>query len=132
MDPSRLETRANLFEFRKRTAGIVSLLLLAQFGLAGCLRDRAGEWGAIEPRKLDPGKANEALAVDRHEAPRDVAGASASDAEAYGRFCRALLERGVYPPASQFEAWFPSLAHDEESIELTLAAAAEAFEQALA
>ena len=26
-------------------------------------------------------------------------------------WCRALLARGVYPPPSQFEAWFPSLAH---------------------
>jgi glutamate-1-semialdehyde 2,1-aminomutase len=62
---------------------------------------------------------------------RDFAGASASDTAAYGRFCRSLLERGVYPPASQFEAWFPSLAHDDEAIELTLAAAAEAFRQAI-
>jgi glutamate-1-semialdehyde 2,1-aminomutase len=64
------------------------------------------------------------------EAPRDFAGSSACDGEAYARFCRALLARGVYPPASQFEAWFPSLAHDDEAIELTLAAASEAFEEA--
>ena len=44
----------------------------------------------------------------------DFAGASACDTEAYGRFCRALLDRGVYPPPSQFEAWFPSLAHDAD------------------
>ena len=29
-------------------------------------------------------------------------------------WCRELLSRGVYPPPSQFEAWFPSLAHTEE------------------
>ena len=60
---------------------------------------------------------------------RDFAGASASDSSAYARFCRALLERGVYPPASQFEAWFPSLAHDDETIEVTTGAAAEAFRE---
>ena len=60
--------------------------------------------------------------------PRDFADASACDLDAYGRFARALLDRGVYPPASQFEAWFVSLAHDEAAIERTLAAAAEAFE----
>jgi glutamate-1-semialdehyde 2,1-aminomutase len=65
------------------------------------------------------------------EPVRDFAGASSCDAAAYGRFCRALLERGVYPPASQFEAWFPSLAHDDESIDRTIEAAAEAFEQAI-
>jgi glutamate-1-semialdehyde 2,1-aminomutase len=61
------------------------------------------------------------------EPVRDFAGASACDLEAYGRFCRALLERGVYPPASQFEAWFVSLAHDEASIDRTAEAAREAF-----
>ena len=64
-------------------------------------------------------------------APRNFAEASACDLEAHARFCRALLERGVHPPPSQFEAWFPSLVHDDESIELTLAAAAEAFAEAL-
>ena len=43
------------------------------------------------------------------------------------RWCRALLARGVYPPPSQFEAWFPSLAHGREHVERTVAAAAEAF-----
>jgi glutamate-1-semialdehyde 2,1-aminomutase len=58
---------------------------------------------------------------------RDFAGALACDLEAYGRFCRALLERGIYPPASQFEAWFVSLAHDEAAIDRTAEAASEAF-----
>ena len=65
------------------------------------------------------------------EAPRDFAGASACDLDAYGRFARALLDRGIYPPASQFEAWFVSLAHDEAAIERTVDAAAEAFAEAL-
>ncbi|MFL5906894.1 MAG: glutamate-1-semialdehyde 2,1-aminomutase [Solirubrobacterales bacterium] len=67
----------------------------------------------------------------RDEPVSDFASASACDAEAYGRFCRALLDRGVYPPASQFEAWFPSLAHDAEAIGQTLEAAARAFDEAL-
>jgi glutamate-1-semialdehyde 2,1-aminomutase len=62
---------------------------------------------------------------------RDFDSARASDTAAYGRFCRALLDRGIYPPASQFEAWFPSLAHDHEAIDRTIAAAGEAFELAL-
>jgi glutamate-1-semialdehyde 2,1-aminomutase len=66
------------------------------------------------------------------EPVRDFAGAAAADPDAYARFCRALLDRGVYPPPSQFEAWFPSLAHDSESVERTLEAASEAFELALA
>jgi glutamate-1-semialdehyde 2,1-aminomutase len=62
---------------------------------------------------------------------RDFAAASASNTAAYGRFCRAMLDRGVYPPASQFEAWFPSLAHDEAVLAQTIDAAAEAFPQAV-
>jgi glutamate-1-semialdehyde 2,1-aminomutase len=62
---------------------------------------------------------------------RDFAGAQACDATAYGRFCRAMLDRGIYPPASQFEAWFPSLAHDEPAIDATIEAAAESFQLAI-
>ena len=40
----------------------------------------------------------------------DYAEAAACETDAYGAWCRGLLSRGVYPPASQFEAWFPSLA----------------------
>ena len=61
------------------------------------------------------------------EPVRDFEGASACDLDAYGRFCRALLDRGIYPPASQFEAWFVSLAHDDAAIERTVEAATEAF-----
>jgi glutamate-1-semialdehyde 2,1-aminomutase len=57
--------------------------------------------------------------------------ASVVDAEAYGRFFRAMLERGVYLPPSPFEAWFPSLAHGEQELERTIVAARESFEAAL-
>jgi glutamate-1-semialdehyde 2,1-aminomutase len=63
----------------------------------------------------------------RDEPVVDYAGAQACDAEAYGAWCRALLARGVYPPPSQFEAWFPSTAHTGEHLERTLEAAAAAF-----
>ncbi len=62
----------------------------------------------------------------------DFAAASACDLEAHARFCRAMLERGIYPPPSQFEAWFVSLAHDEAAIERTIEAAAESLDEALA
>jgi glutamate-1-semialdehyde 2,1-aminomutase len=58
-------------------------------------------------------------------------GATACDHEAHARFCRAMLDRGVYTPPSQFEAWFVSLAHEEDAIERTLAAAAESLDEAL-
>jgi glutamate-1-semialdehyde 2,1-aminomutase len=55
------------------------------------------------------------------------ADARACDHAAYGAWCRELLALGVYPPASQFEAWFPSLAHTPEHVERTVEAAATAF-----
>jgi len=61
----------------------------------------------------------------------DYAGAQACDLEAYGSWCRHLLARGVYAPPSQFEAWFPSLAHGPEHVERTVEAAAAAFREAL-
>ena len=64
------------------------------------------------------------------EAPvHDYAAAAACDTEAYGAWCRALLARGVYPPPSQFEAWFPSLAHTPDHVARTVEAAAAAFEE---
>jgi glutamate-1-semialdehyde 2,1-aminomutase len=60
-------------------------------------------------------------------APRDLREAQACDIAAYGHFCRELLARGVYAPPSQFEAWFPSLAHSAEHVEQTLEAARAAF-----
>ena len=54
--------------------------------------------------------------------------ATACDTEAYARFARALLEDGVYPPPSQFEAWFTGLAHGDDE----LARAREAFARAAA
>jgi glutamate-1-semialdehyde 2,1-aminomutase len=61
------------------------------------------------------------------EPVRDYAGAAACDTDAYAAWCRALLARGVYPPPSQFEAWFPSLAHTHEHVARTLEVAAAAF-----
>jgi glutamate-1-semialdehyde 2,1-aminomutase len=53
--------------------------------------------------------------------------ARSCDLDAHAAWCRELLSRGVYPPPSQFEAWFPSLAHTPEQIERTVEAAASAF-----
>jgi glutamate-1-semialdehyde 2,1-aminomutase len=61
----------------------------------------------------------------------DFATATACDLDAHAKYCRGLLERGVYAPPSQFEAWFPSLAHDEATVDRTVEAAAEAMAEAL-
>jgi glutamate-1-semialdehyde 2,1-aminomutase len=58
---------------------------------------------------------------------RDFDDARSCDLDAHARWCRELLSRGVYAPPSQFEAWFPSLAHTAEHIERTVESAAAAF-----
>jgi glutamate-1-semialdehyde 2,1-aminomutase len=65
----------------------------------------------------------------RERPVRSLADAQACDVAAYAAWCRGLLSRGVYPPPSQFEAWFPSLAHTPEQIERTLVAAQAAFRE---
>ncbi len=95
-------------------------------GLASGLRDAAAGAGIALQVQSVPGL----LTPFFSERPvENYAQAAACDLDQYGAWCRALLARGVYPPASQFEAWFPSLAHSEEDIERTVTAAGEAFEE---
>jgi glutamate-1-semialdehyde 2,1-aminomutase len=58
---------------------------------------------------------------------RNYAEAAKSDTAAFGRFHRAMMDRGVWLPPSQFEAAFMSTAHGEEEVQATIAAAREAF-----
>jgi glutamate-1-semialdehyde 2,1-aminomutase len=58
---------------------------------------------------------------------RDLQSALKADTAAYGRFFNGMLARGIYPPPSQFEAWFLSGAHTARDVELTLKAAREAL-----
>jgi glutamate-1-semialdehyde 2,1-aminomutase len=62
---------------------------------------------------------------------RDLAGAEVSDTRMYARFFHAMLERGIYLPPSQFEAWMLSAAHGEVEVEAAAKAAAESFAIAL-
>jgi glutamate-1-semialdehyde 2,1-aminomutase len=54
---------------------------------------------------------------------RDYPTARLADTTRYARFFQGLLARGVYPPASQFEAWFLSAAHSDRDIRRTIVAA---------
>jgi glutamate-1-semialdehyde 2,1-aminomutase len=58
---------------------------------------------------------------------RDFESAMRADAQRYGRFFREMLARGVYPPPSQYEAWFLSSAHTERDVERTIKAARAAM-----
>lgn len=57
--------------------------------------------------------------------------AAKSDTVAFGRFHNAMLNAGIWLPPSQFEAAFIGIAHGEEEIAATIAAAREAFKAVL-
>ncbi|MGD1055887.1 MAG: glutamate-1-semialdehyde 2,1-aminomutase [Solirubrobacteraceae bacterium] len=94
--------------------------------LADGLREAARPWAGSYPVQVVnmPGL----VTVFFSERPVECfADAQSCDLDAHATWCRELLARGVYPPPSQFEAWFPSLAHTSEHIERTLEVAAVAF-----
>ncbi len=62
------------------------------------------------------------------ELPRALAHVSGSDIERFKRFFHAMLDRGVYFAPSAYEAGFVSIAHDDATIDETLAAAREVFD----
>jgi len=98
--------------------------------LASGLREAAGSWagGGAGGYPIQVVSMPGLMTVFFSEQPvSSFAGAQSCDLDAYAAWCRELLARGVYPPASQFEAWFPSLAHTPEQIERTIEAAAAAF-----
>jgi len=54
---------------------------------------------------------------------RDYASATSANTDQYARFFRGMIARGIYPPPSQFEAWFLSAAHTAKDVDKTVAAA---------
>jgi glutamate-1-semialdehyde 2,1-aminomutase len=60
----------------------------------------------------------------------DYQSALKANTEQYARFFRGMLARGIYPPPSQFEAWFLSGAHTERDVVRTIRAAREAMREA--
>ena len=60
---------------------------------------------------------------------RDYASATSADTNRYAKFFRGMLKRGVYPPPSQFEAWFLSAAHTTKDVDRTIAAAKSALKE---
>ena len=58
---------------------------------------------------------------------RDYDSALTANTDAYATFFRSMLARGVYPPPSQFEAWFLSAAHTDRHVKKTIDAARAAM-----
>ena len=122
-----LAVAAGLATLRRLDATAYTRLASTTDRLAAGLREAAGDRD-VQVRSV-PGLLTVFFSA---EPVSDFAGASACDTAAYGRFFRSMIDQGVYPPASQFEAWFPSLAHDEAEVTRTLEVAKEAFRAAFA
>ena len=60
---------------------------------------------------------------------RDYDSALGADTDAYATFFRGMLARGIYPPPSQFEAWFLSAAHTDRHVQQTIKAARAAMKE---
>ena len=58
---------------------------------------------------------------------RNFIDVSRTDTDAFASFFRAMIDRGVNLPPSQYEAWFVSLAHGDAEIERIVAAARSAL-----
>ena len=95
------------------------------------LADGLGRAAARAGRSISVTRAGSLLTVFfRPDPPIDAADALSADRAAFGVFFRAMLAEGVLLPPSQFEAWFVSLAHDDATLDATVAAAHRAFEAA--
>jgi glutamate-1-semialdehyde 2,1-aminomutase len=63
---------------------------------------------------------------------RDFRSATSANTRQYARFFQGLIARGIYPPPSQFEAWFLSAAHTAKDIDKTIKAARAAMKDVAA
>ena len=90
-------------------------------GLAGAARD-----AGVPVQVNAVGSLVTPFFTDR--AVRDYRSATGSDTAQYARFFRGMITRGIYPPPSQFEAWFLSAAHTIRDVDETIAAARGAME----
>ena len=108
-------------------AGLATLRLLREPGAYERLERTSA---ALEAALAGPGvtvnRVGAMLTAFHHPGPvRSYADASGADTARFAAFHAHMLARGISLAPSQFEAAMPSLAHTDEQLELTAAAAAE-------
>jgi glutamate-1-semialdehyde 2,1-aminomutase len=119
-----LAMTAGLWSLNKLTPGLYSKLAQLGTRLAAGLADAARSTGVA----LQVNAAGSILTPFFTAHPvRDYGSATTADTNRYARFFRAMIVRGVYPPPSQFEAWFLSAAHTKADIDRTVRAARAAL-----
>lgn len=119
------------------TAGIATLQVLKQPGVYDELEEKSArldaglrEAAAAAGLELSFNRVGSMLCTFFTSKPvTDFESACSSDTELFASYFRAMLEKGVYLAPSQFEAAFMSLAHSDELIDKTVAAAAASFKE---
>jgi glutamate-1-semialdehyde 2,1-aminomutase len=119
-----LAMTAGLWSLKRLSKGLYKQLTDLGAQLADGLADAARGAGVA----LQVNGIGSALTPFFTSAPvRNFQTALRSDAAKYGVFFKGMLARGVYPPPSQFEAWFLSGAHTSRDVGKTITAAREAM-----
>src|SRR5712671_713749 len=96
--------------------------------LAGGLADAAREAGVA----LQVNAVGSVLTPFFTDQPvHSYATATSARTDQYATFFLGMLSRGIYPPPSQFEAWFLSAAHTARDVDKTIAAAKGAMREVL-
>jgi glutamate-1-semialdehyde 2,1-aminomutase len=117
------------------SAGLATLALLREEGFYDTLEERSARLAeGIDRAAADAGVPIRSTRVGSMLCSfftdgdvRDWTTAARCDTSAFGKYFRAMLERGVYLAPSQFETAFVSMAHTDEDIDRTIEAAREAF-----
>ena len=113
------------------TAGIAMLMYLeAHPEVYTTIEERVVQLTANVPRGVTVNRVGSMFTFFMQSGPvTDYESAKRSDTERFGRLFHHLLDRGIYFPRWQYEAWFMSAAHSEEDVLRTAAAIEEFCEQ---
>jgi glutamate-1-semialdehyde 2,1-aminomutase len=121
-----LAMTAGLWSLKRLTKGLYKYLTELGATLADGIADAARRAGvAVQVN----GIGSALTPFFTPSAVRNYQSAVRADAARYGVFFKGMLARGIYPPPSQFEAWFLSGAHTARDLEKTLKAAREAMKE---
>jgi glutamate-1-semialdehyde 2,1-aminomutase len=121
-----LAMTAGLWSLKRLSTGLYKRLSGLGAVLANGLADAARDAGVA----LQVNGIGSALTPFFTSSPvRNYQTALRADAAKYGTFFKGMLARGVYPPPSQFEAWFLSGEHTARDVDKTIKAAREAMQE---
>ena len=119
-----LAMTAGLWSLKQLTKGLYVQLAKLGAELADGLADAARR--ASVPLQVN-GIGSMLTPFFTSSAVRNYETALGADTARYGAFFNAMLARGIYPPPSQFEAWFLSAAHTARDVGQTIKAARAAM-----